>query len=81
VPPIRPLRLAVVVTGTAQQAAWAARVPPPVEQARPGPWSVPTPIPDNPLHYVLSYWFQHAHGVVVVDPGGPTRASASILVG
>ena len=28
---------------------------PPVEEVRPGLWSIPVPIPDNPLRYVLVY--------------------------
>ncbi|HEX3389431.1 MAG TPA: hypothetical protein VHT94_10385 [Streptosporangiaceae bacterium] len=31
------------ITGTAQRDAWRARVLPPVEQVRPGLWSVPVP--------------------------------------
>ncbi|GIL27047.1 MBL fold metallo-hydrolase [Actinocatenispora comari] len=59
----------VTVTGTAQHAAWQRRVLPPVEQVRPGLWSVPVPIPHNPLRYTLCYLFPGADGVVLVDPG------------
>ena len=41
------------VTGVRQQRAWSQRVLPPVERVRPGLWSVPVPIPNNPLRYVL----------------------------
>src|ERR1019366_8197086 len=41
------------VTGVAQRQAWRDHVLPPVERVRPGLWSVPVPIPDNPLRYVL----------------------------
>ena len=57
------------VTGTEQRDAWRARVLPPVEQVRPGLWSVPVPIPDNPLRYTLSYAFTADAGTVIVDPG------------
>ena len=42
----------VVVTGTVQKEAWDLNVLPPVEQVRPGLWSLPVPIPNNPLRYV-----------------------------
>jgi hypothetical protein len=45
----------ITVTGTVQQRAWRDRVLPPVEQVRPGIWSVPTPFPRSPLRYVLAY--------------------------
>ncbi|BCJ33698.1 MBL fold hydrolase [Actinocatenispora thailandica] len=60
---------AVTVTGTAQHAAWQRRELPPVEQVRPGLWSVPVPIPHNPLRYTLCYLFAGSGGVVAVDPG------------
>ncbi len=60
----------MTVTGVAQRAAWQARLLPPVEQVRPGVWSVPVPIPDNPLRYTLSYLlFGTAGQLVVLDPG------------
>ena len=57
------------VTGLAQLDAWRDRVLPPVEQVRPGLWSVPVPIPDNPLRYTLCYAFTSDGGAVLVDPG------------
>ncbi|HVC15339.1 MAG TPA: MBL fold metallo-hydrolase [Acidimicrobiales bacterium] len=61
------------VTGTAQKAAWDGRVLPPVEQVRPGLWSVPVPIPINPLRYVLVYAFElSGGGVGLVDAGWDT---------
>ena len=62
------------VTGTAQRDAWRARVLPPVEQVRPGLWSVPVPIPDNPLRYTLSYAFTGDAGTLIVDPGWESAA-------
>ncbi|MFG1927351.1 MBL fold metallo-hydrolase [Cryptosporangium sp. NPDC048952] len=58
-----------VVLGTEQQAAWGRRELPPVEQLAGGVWSIPVPIPDNPLRYTLSYLLPGDSGVVVVDPG------------
>jgi len=63
----------VVVTGTVQKQAWADKVLPPVEQVRPGLWSVPVPIPDNPLRYVLVYALElDGGGVAIVDAGWDT---------
>lgn len=59
----------VTVTGVAQRRAWQAREFPPVEQVRPGVWSVPVTIPDNPLRYTLAYLLLSDAGAVVVDPG------------
>src|SRR5580693_2166847 len=41
-----------IVSGTRQLEAWRARVMPPVEQLASDLWSIPVPIPDNPLRYV-----------------------------
>jgi glyoxylase-like metal-dependent hydrolase (beta-lactamase superfamily II) len=60
------------ITGTAQQDAWQRGVLPPVEEVRPGLWSVPVPIPDSPLRYTLSYAFISDAGAVIVDPGWDT---------
>jgi len=59
----------VTVTGVAQQHAWQAREFPPVEQVRPGVWSVPVMMPENPLRYTLAYVLLADTGAVVVDPG------------
>ena len=47
------------VTGTRQLTAWQRAEFPPVEQVTSGVWSVPVPIIDNPLRYVLSYLIEH----------------------
>ncbi len=62
------------ITGTAQHDAWQRGLLPPVEQVRPGVWSVPVPIPDSPLRYTLCYMFVSDAGAVVVDPGWDTAA-------
>ena len=63
----------VEVTGTLQKQAWRDRVLPPVEEVRPALWSIPVPIPHNPLRYVLCYVFQASSGPVLVDPGWPVE--------
>lgn len=52
-----------------QQAAWQARILPPVEKLPSGLFSVPVPIPDNPLRYTLTYLVPGDDGLLVVDPG------------
>ncbi|MCW0213204.1 MAG: MBL fold metallo-hydrolase [Pseudonocardia sp.] len=65
-------RLGITVVGTVQREAWAARELPPVERLDAGLWSVPVPIPRNPLRYTLSYLIPADDGIVVVDPGWDT---------
>jgi glyoxylase-like metal-dependent hydrolase (beta-lactamase superfamily II) len=70
----------VEVTGAAQRAAWLANTPPPVEQVRPGLWSIPVPLPSNPLRYVLVYAFGLPDGIAIVDAGWDTPEAWSALV-
>jgi glyoxylase-like metal-dependent hydrolase (beta-lactamase superfamily II) len=70
----------VVITGTLQKDAWDRKVLPPVEQVRPGLWSIPVPIPDNPLRYVLVYALElDGGGVALVDAGWNTDEAWSAL--
>lgn len=63
----------VVITGTRQKDSWDLNVLPPVEQVRPGLWSIPVPIPNNPLRYVLVYALElQGGGVALVDAGWNT---------
>ena len=66
------------VTGTLQREAWLRKELPPVERVVPGVWSVPVPIPDNPLRYVLSYLHR---APVRVRPGGPGLGCPGELAG
>jgi glyoxylase-like metal-dependent hydrolase (beta-lactamase superfamily II) len=59
----------ITVTGTAQRSAWIDHVLPPVERVRPGLWSIPTPFPNNPLRYVLTYALDYDGGVALIDTG------------
>jgi glyoxylase-like metal-dependent hydrolase (beta-lactamase superfamily II) len=69
------------VTGVEQLAAWRARVMPPVEQLAGDLWSIPVPIPNNPLRYVSSYAFAPAGGgLVLLDTGWAADASWEALV-
>lgn len=58
------------ITGTAQHDAWQARSLPPVEQLRADLWSIPVPIPHNPLRYVSVYTFAlDGGGLGLLDTG------------
>jgi glyoxylase-like metal-dependent hydrolase (beta-lactamase superfamily II) len=69
-----------VVTGVLQKAAWDRDELPPVERVRAGLWSVPVPIPANPLRYVLVYVVELTDGVAIVDAGWNTDEAWSALV-
>lgn len=59
----------IEVTGHAQFDAWAAKTMPPVEEVRPGVWSIPVTFPHNPMRYTLAYLLVGHGESVVVDPG------------
>lgn len=71
----------ITVLGTLQRAAWQRKTLPPVERLRGGIWSVPVPIPDNPLRYTLSYLVPSGDGLVVVDPGWDAEEGRQALLG
>src|SRR5436309_15866329 len=52
---------------------------PPVERVRPGLWSIPVPIPNNPLRYVLVYAFETDKGPYLVDAGWNTDDAFAVL--
>jgi glyoxylase-like metal-dependent hydrolase (beta-lactamase superfamily II) len=56
----------------AQWQAWRDRRTPPVERLDTGIWSIPVPIPNNPLRYTLSYLISGTDGFAVIDPGWDT---------
>lgn len=55
------------------------REQPPVERVRPGVWSIPVPIPQTSLGYVLVYAFELEDGVAIVDAGWDTEEAWSAL--
>jgi glyoxylase-like metal-dependent hydrolase (beta-lactamase superfamily II) len=69
----------VEVTGVAQQQSWDTDSLPPVERIDRGLWSVPVPIPNNPLRYVLVYLLELDDGVAVVDTGWNTDEAWTAL--
>jgi glyoxylase-like metal-dependent hydrolase (beta-lactamase superfamily II) len=70
------------ITGTLQREAWLRRVMPPAEQLAGDLWSIPVPIPDNPLRYVSVYAFGTGEGLVLIDSGWDDEESwRSLLAG
>ncbi|GGP00318.1 MBL fold metallo-hydrolase [Nonomuraea glycinis] len=63
-----------------QRAAWIGGKVPEVERVRPGLWSIPVPIPVNPLRYVLVYALEVDDGVAIVDAGWNTDEAYDALV-
>jgi glyoxylase-like metal-dependent hydrolase (beta-lactamase superfamily II) len=59
----------ITILGLRAHEAWQRRDLPPVERLDGGLWSIPVPIPDNPLRYTLTYLVPGDDGIVVVDPG------------
>jgi glyoxylase-like metal-dependent hydrolase (beta-lactamase superfamily II) len=70
----------LTITGTLQREAWLQRVMPPVEQLGADLWSIPVPIPDNPLRYVSVYAFGTGAGLVLIDTGWDSEESWQALV-
>jgi glyoxylase-like metal-dependent hydrolase (beta-lactamase superfamily II) len=68
------------VTGTRQLDAWRERVMPPAEKLAGDLWSVPVPIPNNPLRYVNAYVFAAGGGLVLLDTGWPADTAWEALV-
>ncbi|MFG2427185.1 MBL fold metallo-hydrolase [Streptomyces sp. NPDC048590] len=61
--------MTIEITGNTQWQAWQAKILPPVERVGPGLWSIPVPIPDNPLRYVLVYAIECRDGLTLIDAG------------
>jgi glyoxylase-like metal-dependent hydrolase (beta-lactamase superfamily II) len=58
--------------GAAQRYAWLENLLPPVEEVRPGLWSIPVPWPDSSLRYTLAYLVSGRGGPALIDTGWPT---------
>jgi glyoxylase-like metal-dependent hydrolase (beta-lactamase superfamily II) len=70
----------IEVTGTAQRRSWETTGLPLVERVRSGLWSVPVPLPNNPLRYVLVYLLELDNGLAVIDTGWSTEEAWAALV-
>lgn len=80
-PPGAPIAaIGLEVTGHQQHDAWWSKGWPPVEQVRPDVWSIPIPVPDNPIRYTLCYLLFGAGELVVVDPGWDTGPGWAALL-
>lgn len=73
-------KVSVTAASEAQRAAWLGTSLPEVERVRPGLWSIPVPIPINPLRYVLVYALEIPGGVVIIDAGWNTDEAYGALV-
>jgi glyoxylase-like metal-dependent hydrolase (beta-lactamase superfamily II) len=72
----------VEITGSAQYEAWQARSLPPVEELRAGLWSIPVPIPHNPLRYVSVHAFAlDGGGLGLLDTGWESDETWAALTG
>jgi glyoxylase-like metal-dependent hydrolase (beta-lactamase superfamily II) len=70
----------IEVTGTAQRRSWDGAGLPDVERVRPGLWSIPVPLPNSPLRYVLVYLLELESGAAVIDTGWSTEEAWAALV-
>ena len=59
--------------GAVQREAWARGLVPPVEEVRPGLWSIPVPWPRGGIRYTLAYLLERRRGPALIDTGFPTR--------
>jgi len=66
------VQVMIEITGVLQKQAWDRNIMPPIEKVRPGLWSVPVPIPANPLRYVLVYVLELDNGFAIIDAGWNT---------
>lgn len=71
---------AIEITGHSQHDAWLARTMPPIEEIRPGLWSIPVPMPQSPLRYTLVYALVLPDGIALIDTGLNTDESWRALV-
>jgi glyoxylase-like metal-dependent hydrolase (beta-lactamase superfamily II) len=65
--------------GAAQRHAWLENLLPPVEQVRPGLWSIPVLWPRSVLRYTLSYLVDGRGGPALIDTGWPTEEGWTAL--
>jgi glyoxylase-like metal-dependent hydrolase (beta-lactamase superfamily II) len=71
----------LLITGIAQHEAWQQRELPPVEQLRPGLWSIPVPLPRSPLRYVSVYALAlDGGGLGLIDAGWDSEESWDALI-
>lgn len=74
----------ITVTAEEQFQAWKARTMPPVEEVRPGVWSIPVPFVGNPMRYTLCYVLVGGEiagqrETALVDPGWDSHEGWEVL--
>jgi glyoxylase-like metal-dependent hydrolase (beta-lactamase superfamily II) len=67
------------ISGVLQKQAWDDDVLPPVESLGQGLWSVPVPMPQSSLRYVLVYLLERPDGVTMIDAGWDTEEAWAAL--
>jgi glyoxylase-like metal-dependent hydrolase (beta-lactamase superfamily II) len=67
------------VVGATQRQAWLENLLPPVEQVRPGLWSIPVPWPRSALRYTLAYLLTGPTGPALIDTGWPAEHAWTAL--
>jgi glyoxylase-like metal-dependent hydrolase (beta-lactamase superfamily II) len=72
---------ALETVGVAQRSAWLERRLPPAEQLAADLWSIPVPIPNNPLRYVNVYVLASDRGLTLIDAGWDSAESWAALCG
>ncbi|MGH9046199.1 MAG: MBL fold metallo-hydrolase, partial [Acidimicrobiales bacterium] len=70
---------AIDISGTLQKQALEDDVLPPVESLGDGLWSVPVPMPQSSLRYVLVYLMELPDGVAMIDAGWDTEEAWTAL--
>ena len=70
----------IEITCHRQHDAWQAKTMPPIEEIRPGLWSIPVPMPQSPLRYTLVYALVLPDGIALIDTGLDTDESWRALV-
>jgi glyoxylase-like metal-dependent hydrolase (beta-lactamase superfamily II) len=69
----------IEITGLEQAAAWRDNLLPRVERLRPGLWSIPVPLPNVVLRYVLVYLLELPDGAAIIDTGWDTAEAWAAL--
>lgn len=69
----------ITISGHLQFQAWQDKVLPPVEEVRPGVWSIAVPFINNPMRYTLCYLLVGDGETALVDPGWDSDEGWEVL--
>ncbi len=67
------------VTSEDQREAWRSGSMPPIELVTEGIWTIPIPVPENPIRYTLCYVVEGDSSLLVIDPGWDSPEGWSAL--